>query len=63
MLPIIQRDPQHLLGCRHLQVQRQVDLGHQPIDIIIGNMAPVLAQVGGDPVSACLRRGMRNRAW
>ena len=27
------RDRQHLLGRRHLEIQRQIDLGHQPVDV------------------------------
>ena len=57
-----ERDRQHLLGRRHLQVQRQVDLGHQPVDVVVGDVAPVLAQVGGDAVGAGRRRRMRPRA-
>ena len=47
-----ERDPEHLLGRRHLEVQRQVDLGHQPVDVLVGDVAAILAEVGGDPVGA-----------
>ncbi len=57
--PVGERDPQHLLGRRHLQVQRQVDLAHQPVDVAVGDVTPVLAQVGGDPVGADRGRGLR----
>ena len=50
-----ERDRQHLLGRRHFEVQRQVDLGHQPVDVVVGDVAAVLAQMGGDPVGAGLR--------
>ena len=53
------RDRQHLLGRRHFEVQGQVDLGHQPVDVIVGDVAAVLAQMGGDPVRAGLRRDDR----
>ena len=46
------RDLQHLLGRRHFEVQRQVDLGHQPVDVAVGDVAPVFAQVRGDAVGA-----------
>ena len=49
-----QRDCEHLLGRRHLEVQRQADLGHQPVDVAVGDVPPVLAQVRGDAVRACL---------
>src|SRR3546814_16828459 len=29
---------------------------HQPVDVIVGNVPPVLAEVGGDPVRARLGR-------
>ena len=49
---VSQRDRQHFFGRRHLQVQRQVDLGHQAVDIIVGDVAAILAQVSGDPIRA-----------
>ena len=53
------RDRQHLLGRRHLEVQRQVDLGHQPVDVAVGDVAAVLAQVRGDAVGAASAARMR----
>src|SRR4029078_10169324 len=50
---------QHLLGSRHFQIQRQVDLGHQPVDVAVGDVAPVFAQMRGSPVSTGLCRDMR----
>ena len=49
-----ERDREHLLGRRHFEVQRQVDLGHQPVDVAVGDVAAVLAQMGGDAVGAGL---------
>ena len=51
---VAQRDLQHLLGRGHFKVQGQVDLGHQPVDIAIGNVAAVFAEVRGDAVGAGL---------
>ena len=45
-------DAEHLLGRRHLEVERQVELGHQPVDVVVGDVAAVLAQVRGDAVGA-----------
>ena len=56
--PVGERDREHFLGRRHLEVQRQVDLGHQPVDVAVGDVAPVLAQVGGDAVGAGRGGGM-----
>jgi len=53
---VAERDRQHLLGCRHFQVQRQRDLGHQPVDIRVRNVAAILAQMRGDAVRARMRR-------
>ena len=50
---------EHLLGRRHFEVQRQVDLGHQPVDVAVGDVAPVLAQVRGDAVGAGLGGDVR----
>ncbi len=50
------RDGEHLLGRRHFEVQRQVDLGHQPVDVIVGDVAAVFAKVRGDAVGAGLGR-------
>ena len=48
------RDRQHLLGRRHLQVERQVDFPGQPVDVAVGDMPAILAQMGGDAVGAGL---------
>ena len=37
-------DVEHLLGGGHLKVQRKVHLGHQPVDVLVGDMAAVLAR-------------------
>ena len=47
-----ERDAEHFLGRCHLEVQRQTDFRHQPVDIGIGDVAPVFAQVSGDPIRA-----------
>ena len=65
-----ERDRQHFGGRRHFQVQGQGDLGHQAINVGIGDMPPIFAQVGGDPVGpgggggvGCAHRiGMRSAA-
>src|SRR3954452_24841267 len=48
------RYAEHLLGRRHLEVQRQVDLGHQPVDVAIGDVAAGLAPGRGNSVRAGL---------
>ena len=45
-----QGDGQHLLGRRHLQVERTRQLGLEPRDVIVGDVPPILAQVRGDAV-------------
>lgn len=53
---VTQGDVEHFRRCRHFQIERQVDLGHQPVNIGIGDVATVLAQMRGDPVRARLGR-------
>ena len=53
------RDLQHLLGRRHLEVERQVDLGHQAVDIAVGDVAPVLAQMRSDSIGSRRRGAFR----
>ena len=50
----LQRDRQHLLGRRHLQIERQVDLAAEALDVAIRDMAAILAQMRGDAVGAGL---------
>jgi hypothetical protein len=55
---VAQRDGEHLVGRRHLEVERDGQLG-QPLDIVVADMAPVLAQMRGDAVGARLGRDQR----
>ncbi len=50
---------EHLVGRRHLEVERQGQLVHQPADIGVGDMAAILAKVRGDAVGAGLLRDQR----
>lgn len=47
-----QRDCDHLLGRRHLEIKRFVDLGFKPSNIIVANMTPIFAQMCRDAVAA-----------
>ena len=42
----------HLLGRRHFEIERLVDLRLQPRDVVVADMAAVLAQMRGDAVGA-----------
>src|SRR5690242_21439407 len=53
------RDLQHLLGCGNFEVQWQVDLGHEPVDIAVGDVSAILAEVSGNTVRTCLSCNMR----
>ena len=57
-----ERDRQHLLGRRHLEVERQRDLGAQARDVVVGDVAAILAQMRGDAVGAGGRPRSRRRA-
>ena len=50
-----QRDCQHLLGRRHFEIERQAGRGLDARQILVANMAPILAQVSGDSVAAASR--------
>ena len=54
-----QRDGEHLVGGRHLEVERPGQLALEPGDVGIRDVAPVLAQVRGDAVGARLDGQMR----
>ena len=56
MRAVAERDPEHLVGRRHLQVERQLDVGGQPFDVRVGHVPPVLAEMGGNAVRAGGRR-------
>ena len=45
MRPGFERDPQHLIRCRHFQIERRGDLGLQSCDILVADMTTILAQV------------------
>ena len=48
----LERDGEHFLGRRHFEIERLVDLGLQPRDVVVADMAAVLAQMRGDAVGA-----------
>ena len=54
-----QCDSQHFLGTRHLEVERQVGRLLYPLEIVVADMPPVLAQMCGDPVAAHRRDDFR----
>ena len=54
-----QRDCLHLVRGRHLEVQRHAKRLGQPLDVMIGYVAPVFAEMRGDPVRAGLLGKLR----
>ncbi len=46
------RDLNHLVGRRHFEVERLVDLGLEPRDVIVADVTPVLAQMRGDAIGS-----------
>ena len=54
-----ERDSQHVLGRRHLEIQGLRDFGLQPGHVAVADVATVLAQMRGDAVGARLDRGQR----
>ena len=53
---MLQRERDHLLGRRHLHVERQRDRADQMGDVLVDDVPPVLAQMRGDAVGARLLR-------
>ena len=60
-----ERNPQHVLGRCHLEIQRLGDFGLEAGHVGVADMAAVLAQMRGDSVGARLDRGQRgaHRIW
>ena len=54
-----ERDGQHLVGGRHLEVERPRQLALEPGDVGVGDVAAVLAQMRGDAVGARLHGEVR----
>ena len=44
------RNRNHVVGRRHFEIQRLVDFGLQPGDVIVADMPAILAQMRGDAV-------------
>ncbi len=49
-----QGDRQHLVGRGHFEVERDGQLGGQAGDVVVGDVAPVLAEMRGNAVGAGL---------
>ena len=47
-----QRDREHFVRRRHFEIERQIDLARQPIDVVVGDMPAILAQMRRDAVRA-----------
>src|SRR5205823_11797939 len=54
-----ERDPQHVLGGRHLEIQRLRYLGLEPGHVAVADVAAVLTQMRGDAVGAGFNRRER----
>ena len=59
MRPGFKRNAEHFFRRRHLEIQRLVDLGHEPGDIVIADVAAVFAQMRSDAVATCRNRKLR----
>ena len=58
-------DRHHLRRCRHFEIERFFDTGLKPRDVVIDDVAAVLAQMRGDAVGASRDRdlGRLDRIW
>ena len=52
-------DLQHLLGRCHLEIERKLEVAHQPRDILVANMPAIFAQMRGNTIRARLLRQQR----
>jgi len=57
--PSGKRDPQHLVGGGHLEIERLVDLGLQPRHVLVADVPTILAQMGRDAIGARPDRQLR----
>ena len=51
---VAERDLLHLVGRCHLEVEGQFQRLHQPVDVVVRDVAAVFAEMGGDAVRARL---------
>ena len=49
---VLQRDADHLGRGGHLEIERDLELAHQPVDVGVDDVPAILAQVRGDAVGA-----------
>src|ERR1700704_1334113 len=52
MRPRVEGNRNHVIGCRHLEIQRFQNLPFQPRHVLVADMAPVLAQMRGNAIGA-----------
>ena len=56
---VLQRDREHFVGRRHLQIERHGQAGREPRDIVVGDVPAILTQMRGDAVRPRLDRQQR----
>ena len=59
MRPQLRGEADHLGGRRHLEIERHEELPLEALHVLVPDMAPVLAQMGRDPVGPRQDRQMR----
>jgi hypothetical protein len=62
---MVESDGHHLVGGRHFKIKGQGNFLFEPGDIVVADMAAVLAKMGGDAVASGLRHHPRRpqRGW
>jgi hypothetical protein len=55
----LERDCEHLIGRRHLEIERLVNFSPQSRDVFVTNVTPILSQMRGNSVSPCSYRQSR----
>ena len=56
---VLQRDRDHLVGRRHLEIERLGDLRLEARHVVVADVAAIFAQMRGDAVGAGLDRDLR----
>ena len=53
MRPGFKRNAYHFFHSRHFEIKWLVDLGLEPRDIVVTNVAPIFPQMRRDPIATC----------
>jgi hypothetical protein len=58
-----ERNRKHLIGRRHLEIERNAERMDKSFDVGVGDVTPILAQMGGNSVCARSLRQFGSAHW